>query len=416
MSKFKIEVFGITDVGLQREKNEDHFALFEDEGIFILADGMGGHNSGQVASRLAVQNVTTFLRETRHQPGAQWPYPSRADRDFYENSVDVAIKYANERIFIESMKKSEYEGMGTTLLVALDADENVVLGHVGDSRIYRFAGGKLEQVTEDHSLLNHMIKTKQLDPSKARDFKNKNIIVRAIGLKDYVEVDVITLPKRNADCYLMCSDGLSDLVEDWIIAEVLGGEEPMHEKAKTLVRLANQSGGKDNITVILFKVVDAQIQEKSRPVLRPVEMLERKKRSEENLQRIESQLKSNPMPFFNDITAAVNLDDLDMEQIDSLEDTFTDDDDVPNHGSSGGTSVGIDLGAALEEQLQSVSSVDDLSDPGNAESFFDYAANPKFTIEEKKQLSRPDRFMTSVDELMYLEAVFGGVVIPELFE
>lgn len=415
MGNFKIDVFGITDVGLQREKNEDHFALFEDEGIFILADGMGGHNSGQVASRLAVQNVTTFLRETRHQPGAQWPYPSRADRDFFENSVDVAIKYANERIFIESMKKSEYEGMGTTLLVALDGGENIVLGHVGDSRIYRFAAGKLEQVTEDHSLLNHMIKTKQLDPSKARDFKNKNIIVRAIGLKDYVEVDVITLPKRDADTYLMCSDGLSDLVEDWIVAEVLAGDEPLHEKAQTLVRLANQSGGKDNITVILFKVNDVSASQKQRPVLRPVEMLERKRRSEENLQRIESQLKSNPVPFFNDITAAVNLDDLDLERLDNLDDTVTESDVAPSPAREG-NALGVDLGAALNEQLQSVSSVDDLTDPGNAESFFDYAANPKLSLEEKKKLSRPDRFMTSVDELMYLEAVFGGVVIPELFE
>jgi protein phosphatase len=255
---FRLRAFGMTDVGRARQRNEDNLLLVPQEGLYIVADGMGGHASGQLASRLAVSHMTEFLCVQRKKPGFQLPYPPRGDRSTEGNLLASSIQHANERIFIESCKDSANEGMGTTVTAIFDPDPNgefLLLAHAGDSRIYRFRDKVLTQMTQDHSLLNHLLDTGKLTPEEADDFPNKNVIFRALGLKDYVEVDVQEARKRDGDLYLMCSDGLTDLVEDWIITQVLtGSENNLREASKTLIEVANRNGGTDNITVLLIYV------------------------------------------------------------------------------------------------------------------------------------------------------------------
>jgi PPM family protein phosphatase len=253
---FRMRCYGMTDVGRAREKNEDNLILVPSEGLYIVADGMGGHQGGQLASRLAISYITEFVCVLVKDADYQWPYEGYSDRSQGENALAVGIQYSNERIFIESCKKRELEGMGTTITAILDLGAtDLVLAHVGDSRIYRMRQNTLFQVTKDHSLVNHLLSQGKLTPEEAETFPNKNVIFRALGLKDYVEVDTSVQAKQAGDLYLLCSDGLTDLVEDWVIAEVLqGASNNLKEACKTLISLANRNGGKDNITVLLAVV------------------------------------------------------------------------------------------------------------------------------------------------------------------
>ncbi len=255
----KITGTGLTDVGRQRDNNEDAFAVVEDLGLYICCDGMGGHASGEVASRMTVDHAVDFLRRHLHTPPNELPYKVAPGASPAEARLSNAIQHANDRVYIEGMKDSKLEGMGTTVVAAWTLDKEIVLAHVGDSRIYRWSGsGTLEQVTRDHSLLNYKIDRGELrTPEEIAGFKQGNVIVRAIGLKDYVEPEVQTLPRRPGDLFLMCSDGLTDLVDDWALENVVdANHDHLDELARCCIRMANDRGGKDNITVVLVRVDD----------------------------------------------------------------------------------------------------------------------------------------------------------------
>jgi serine/threonine protein phosphatase PrpC len=253
-----LRCYGKTDVGRARQKNEDNFILVPAEGLYLVADGMGGHQSGELASQLAVSYITEFICILAKDEEYEWPYTGYSDRTRAENCTVVGIQYANERIFIESCKNRGNDGMGTTITALLETGEDLVVAHVGDSRVYRLRNGTLSQLTADHSLLNHMLDTGKLAPEDADSFPNKNVIFRALGLKDYVEVDTTVHRRVAGDIYLLCSDGLTDLVEDWVIADVIQDSvRDLERAATTLIRLANEAGGKDNITVLLAQVEDA---------------------------------------------------------------------------------------------------------------------------------------------------------------
>lgn len=253
----RIESFAVTDVGCKRDHNEDYYGIDDAFELFVVADGMGGHASGEVASRLAVENLMEFFTTSCRVDGFRWPYPPESKATTFEEiALSNAIQYANDRVFIESMKDRRYDDMGTTLVAVAGAGESLVIAHVGDSRAYRYRNGQIAQITEDHSLLNHYIRTRGMTEEEIKAFKSKNVIVRAVGLKDYVEPDVQRTDKSRGDIWLLCSDGLSDLVDDWIIQEVIAGnEDDLEAMGHALVRIANQNGGKDNITVMLLRVV-----------------------------------------------------------------------------------------------------------------------------------------------------------------
>ncbi len=256
--------FGWTDVGKKRKANEDFYSIVEEAELFILADGMGGHSSGEVASRLAVRHLVDFVVNISRREDFEYSSEVPPIDDPHEQLIHAAILYANERVYIESMKDRAYEGMGTTLVVGFGAGDRIVFAHVGDSRIYRLRDGKLSQVTEDHSWINHLIRTGQMSPEKAATAKGKNVIMRAVGLKGSVVPDLQSVERRAGDLYLFCSDGLSDLVEDWILENMLRTEgHDLYACSRSLIKIANDYGGKDNITVLLMRVVEVGAEDSS---------------------------------------------------------------------------------------------------------------------------------------------------------
>jgi protein phosphatase len=250
----RVRFAGDTHVGMTRTHNEDALHLPVEERLALVADGMGGHASGEVASRMAVDTVVEYFKETAEEQILTWPF--KVDR---QGGADVtrlvtAIKLANLRIHEQAQRDPACKGMGTTLVGALFHDDRIIIGHVGDSRLYRVRDGLITQVTEDHSLINDYIKMKRMTPEEASAWPHKNVIVRALGMKDSVQVDVHTEHPRLGDCFLLCSDGLSGMISDEDIRRVVLGEGDLDRVAERLIAAANAAGGKDNITVVLARI------------------------------------------------------------------------------------------------------------------------------------------------------------------
>lgn len=255
----KLKAVARTDVGMKRDHNEDYFGLDEALGVYVVCDGMGGHASGEVASRMTTDHVVAFVSDCAGKKNPTMPYAAPQANGQSEELLSNAIQHANDRVYIEGMKDSKLEGMGTTIVAMLAIGKEMIVAHVGDSRVYCYREGEgLSQVTRDHSLLNHKIDQGELTtPEQIAGFKQGNIIVRAIGLKDYVSPEVQTVDRRPGDLFLLCSDGLTDLVDDWLIENVLEANyDDLEEGAQTLIKMANDRGGKDNITVMFVRVDD----------------------------------------------------------------------------------------------------------------------------------------------------------------
>jgi protein phosphatase len=248
-------VSGETNVGMKRTHNEDRFSVIEDAGLYVVADGMGGHASGEVASQMAIDTISEFFRATSADPDATWPYKMDKSRGYEENRLITGIKLANLRIFESAQRDPKLRGMGTTVVALVVVEDGVLIGHVGDSRIYRVRAGQLEQLTEDHSLLNDYIKMKRLTQEEIANFPHKNVIVRALGMKDSVKVDTLLDRPQPGDVYLLCSDGLCGPVNDNEIREIVSSTADIKQSCVTLIDRANQHGGPDNITVVLAKVM-----------------------------------------------------------------------------------------------------------------------------------------------------------------
>jgi PPM family protein phosphatase len=233
------EHVGSTDVGRQRSSNED--SLVCSPPLFAVADGMGGAKAGEVASRLAVE----VLEEDRADPV-----------DPVEAHLVELVREANRRIYELSTDDESRRGMGTTLTAARLHDGDVSLAHVGDSRAYRMREGALEQLTNDHSLVAELERSGQITAEAAENHPQRSIITRALGPEPDVEVDTYTLSGRPGDVFLLCSDGLTGMISDDEVASILRGSARLEEAAEALIRAANQSGGRDNITVVLFRLGD----------------------------------------------------------------------------------------------------------------------------------------------------------------
>ena len=231
-----VEHASISDVGRQREGNED--SMLEDPPLFVVADGMGGAQAGEVASSLAVEAL-----------GEMSP-----DDEGVAEQMTAAIVEANRRIHEKAQGERELAGMGTTLTAAIVHEGKVTIGHVGDSRAYRWRDGELAQLTDDHSLVAELERHGKLTAAEARVHPQRSMILRALGIGAEVEVDTYCFTGEPGDVFLLCSDGLSGLVHDQVIQEVLQGAESLEEAAHELVELANLSGGPDNITALLFRL------------------------------------------------------------------------------------------------------------------------------------------------------------------
>ena len=216
---------------------------------------MVGHASGEVASQMAIDTLREFFRSTNEDPDVTWPYKMDKSKGYDENRLVTSIKLANLRIHEAAQRDPKLRGMGTTVVGIVMVDEGALIAHVGDSRVYRLRGGKLEQLTEDHSLLNDYIKMKKLSPEEIAAFPHKNVIVRALGMKESVKVDIQLDKPMSGDVYLLCSDGLCGPVTDADLEDVLRTTPDLQSAASKLIQKANSNGGPDNITVVLAKVM-----------------------------------------------------------------------------------------------------------------------------------------------------------------
>jgi len=250
----KIRYAAKTDVGMKRTHNEDYFSLIEDEQVFLVCDGMGGHASGEVASKMAAETVGEFFQRTRADEDATWPYKLDRSLSYIENRLCVAIKLANLRISEASNRDLRYKGMGTTVVSALVSGDKIYIAHVGDSRAYRVREGKIQQLTRDHSLLEDYKEAKpDMTPEEERAFPHKNVITRALGMRDSVEVAIKTHPIASGDVYVLCTDGLSGMVPDDSIAEIVTQSKSLERAVAELVDAANRNGGTDNVTTLLLQ-------------------------------------------------------------------------------------------------------------------------------------------------------------------
>jgi len=246
---------GNTHPGMKRELNEDNFTILEEQGVYVVADGMGGHNAGEVASEIAVKTVEDFFLKSSRDEEMTWPYKLDPSLSLDANKLMVGIKFANRRIYSSSSSNASYAGMGTTVVSILTADtDEIYVSHVGDSRCYCYFEDNLIQVTDDHSLVNEYIKAGQITKEQAINFPHKNVIMRALGMKDNVLVDIQKRKVQPGEIYLLCSDGLSDMVDDPSIEAIFAKKMSLDETTQALIDAANANGGKDNITVVLVKV------------------------------------------------------------------------------------------------------------------------------------------------------------------
>lgn len=244
---------GMTDVGVKRTNNEDNYLINDELSLFVVCDGMGGHVGGEFASAIAVNTVEEVLTSMEFQPEDLEVEEADNPIEVTREKLRYAVRLAGKRIFEKALEEPEYKGMGTTCLALLVANGNAFVAHVGDSRGYLVREGRIEQLTEDHSLVNEKIKAGLLTPEQAKNHKLKNIITRSLGYMEDVEVDIQVRAVRRDDRYVLCSDGLSNLVDTGEIGEAVLDFRPQ-DSSRRLVELACERGGDDNITVIVARV------------------------------------------------------------------------------------------------------------------------------------------------------------------
>ncbi|MEH0168349.1 Stp1/IreP family PP2C-type Ser/Thr phosphatase [Paucibacter sp. JuS9] len=242
-----LEFFSATDVGRARDNNEDSVAMDEAVGLAVLADGMGGYNAGEVASSMLTSFIKAELGRWLKESGS-----SVAPTDV-RRAMDICVDNANRAIFNAANTNPRYAGMGTTLVLAVFREEGLLLGHVGDSRAYRLRNGQFSQITRDHSLLQEQLDAGLLTPEEAVFSSNKNLVTRAVGVEDAVMLELHQHEVQPGDVYLMCSDGLSDMLDDDALAQLLISHPSLSEAAQALIDAANDMGGKDNIAVVLVR-------------------------------------------------------------------------------------------------------------------------------------------------------------------
>ncbi|MFT7684893.1 MAG: serine/threonine protein phosphatase PrpC [Candidatus Azotimanducaceae bacterium] len=254
--KGSIEITNQTDVGRVRDHNEDYISSDESIGLAVLADGMGGLNAGEVASSMSVHLLMDELRAYRDGSTALLKGLDQASSDSMEvQVVKLAIEKTNSSVFHVSQTQPQCRGMGTTVVVSLFYEDKVAVGHIGDSRMYRFRDQRLEKLTKDHSFVQELIDKGLYTEEEARNSKKKNVVTRAVGITPNVEAEVHEHEVKIGDIYLMCSDGLTDLVTDFNIeASFRELNSDLNALAAHLINVANASGGKDNISVILTRV------------------------------------------------------------------------------------------------------------------------------------------------------------------
>ena len=253
--KGKILIHGQTDTGSVRDHNEDAICYDENIALAVLADGMGGHRGGEMASAITVSTVLESIVEKSKKLKAG---ETDEETGYSAESLLVheAITQANKNVYDSSVANATYRGMGTTVVVVMFYDNRFTVAHVGDSRLYRLRDDELELITRDHSLMQELVDRGFYTPEQARNSLNKNLVTRAVGIDSNVHIDIQEDIAMVDDIYLLCSDGVNDMIEDHLIKSVIvENANNLENAAKEIIRLANQHGGKDNISALLVKPI-----------------------------------------------------------------------------------------------------------------------------------------------------------------
>jgi protein phosphatase len=249
----KVTAAGLSDVGRKRKTNEDSYHIDPERGLFIVADGMGGHVAGEVASKLAVDTIQDFMRISDDDSEITWPFEFDENLSAGQNRIQAAIKLANREIVQHMQAKEDTRGMGTTVVTAVVADDACYIGHVGDSRAYLIRDHKIRQLTRDHTFVNEQVEKGFMSRAEAEKHPARNILTRAVGSSEELHVELSETPLKAGDRILLCSDGLSSMVEDEAILKTVEKHPDPSEACRSLVALANQNGGWDNVTAVLIQ-------------------------------------------------------------------------------------------------------------------------------------------------------------------
>ncbi len=257
MSALRISSEALTDVGRKRKGNEDAHSVDAGHKLYVVADGMGGHAAGEVASRIAVDSIGEFVVLTAGNEEITWPFGLDETISYDGNRLKTAIRHANRKVLEATRENAELEGMATTVAAVLVDGDIVNIAHVGDSRIYKWSDGEMTLLTSDHSWVNEQIQTGVISPEQARSHPLRNVVTRALGGRADLLVDIQALPVKSGEVLLLCSDGLTTMLPDEDIVAVLERSAgDISTAARDLVDEANERGGEDNITVVLMKFED----------------------------------------------------------------------------------------------------------------------------------------------------------------
>ena len=250
-----LEAFGKTDVGRRRKLNEDNLLIDRDTHLYAVCDGMGGHNAGEIASKMAIETLHAFIAKSHgEEKDITWPYGLEPNLSFEANRLKTAIKLANKRVFKAADNREDYTGMGTTLVAVLVNDSTLTVGSAGDSRCYMVRGGKLTQLTRDDSWVSAAWAEGILSSDEIDRHPLRNVITKAVGAKDNIDLETSEHKLQAGDLVLLCSDGLHAMIADDAILGLLDPPPPSLEKAAdALIDAANEAGGKDNVSVVLLR-------------------------------------------------------------------------------------------------------------------------------------------------------------------
>lgn len=251
----RVHAAGRSDVGMKRPHNEDTIEISETLNLYAVADGMGGHAAGEVASRTAIETLAAFVAAAATDRDFTWPFGFDKKVGLAENVLLTGFQLANRRVCQLAQENEKYQGMGTTMVSLYVPGRSAYIAHVGDSRVYRLREGQLRQVTSDHSWVNEQLQRNIITEDEARNHRWRNVITRALGNRLDLEIDIVCLESQPGDVFLLCSDGLSGLVPDEMIAEILQhGADDLEAISGALIAAANEAGGPDNISAIVVKI------------------------------------------------------------------------------------------------------------------------------------------------------------------
>ena len=249
----RVRFAGKTDIGRVRAQNEDNVLVPKEMALAVVSDGMGGHASGEVASRITVETIDQYYRDTARSGPNTWPM-KLPNLEVERQRMAVAIQLANSNIFETAAADGSKKGMGCTVDAMYFSQGRFYIGHVGDSRVYRIRAGTIQALTEDHSFLNDFLRMKEMSSDEGINLPHKNVVVRALGLSQNVFVDIFVEEYARGDIYLLCSDGLSGMITDQTILATVTRFESIDTAATQLINLANEAGGADNISAVIVRI------------------------------------------------------------------------------------------------------------------------------------------------------------------